>query len=456
MIVIKYLGIQELEPKARSLLIKFFYFFLINSFFMSLSSTFFALYLIDFLGFAVTGIVVAVMLLTQFIFDYPSGSLGDYIGQRWVLILGYLSWGIGFFFLVTAQKLSTFLIVAIVNGFGSAFFSGALDSWLDNNYKKIDTVDADRKIYGFARSRVNTINNIAFAASFMTGGLLSTVYSRQVVFSLQVFLSLTMVFVVLTQIKDVSIKTDIENAQRTREKGKKSHYFAYLKGGLRFMISNKTVFFCLLGMAILTTTWTIWAMLVLFPIYFGYTGDDFGANLLRTIIYLNGFLIGLYVARVSKKFSTEHYPKILLVFILLFFPAILSLLIFIPVQNTFNLVGFLLIILTMNCCTGFIYRIGEVLRMRLLVDLVPSANRNAVYSLIPTITSLLGMLLLPIAGQVIERFELVGGVIVVLFVYFIGLFSITIGFKFMNQNESDLPIDGSKPTKRADKVEVVY
>ncbi|MFX0152139.1 MAG: hypothetical protein ACFFAJ_15235, partial [Candidatus Hodarchaeota archaeon] len=89
-------------------------------------------------------------------------------------------------------------------------------------------------------------------------------------------------------------------------------------------------------------------------------------------------------------------------------------------------------------------------------DLVPSVNRNAVYSLIPTITSLLGVLLLPIAGQIIDRFELVGGVVVVLSVYFIGFLSITIGFKFMNQNKSDLPLDGSKPTGRADKVEVVY
>jgi len=410
------------------------------------------------MGFTLTGIIIALMLLTQFIFDYPSGSLGDYIGQRWVLMIGYLFFGIGFFLLFTAQKFSTFLIIAIVNGFGSALFSGTLDSWLDTNYKKIDTVDTDRKIYGFARSRVNTVNNIAFAASFITGGFLSTAYSRQTVFLLQFLLSLTMIFIVLTQIKDISIENDIKNIQRTTDKvkGRKSHYFTYLGGGLRFMISNKTVFFTLLGMAFLTGTWTIWAMLVLFPIYFGYTGDDLGANLLRTIIYLNGFLIGLYVAKISKKFSTEHYPKFLLIFMLLFFPAILGLLLFVPVQNTFNLVGFILIILIMNCCTGLIYRTGEVLRMRLLIDLVPSENRNAVYSLIPTITSSLGMLLLPIAGQMIDTFGLDAGVTVVLSVYFIGFLSITIGFKFMNQSKIVLPLNDSKSAGRTEKSEVAH
>ncbi|MFX0126473.1 MAG: MFS transporter, partial [Candidatus Hodarchaeota archaeon] len=391
MIVTRYLGIQELEPKARFLLIKYSYFLLINSFVMSLSWTFFSLHLIDKMGFTLTGIITAVRLLTQFIFDYPSGSLGDYIGQRSVLMFAYLFSGIGFFFLFFAQEFLMFLSIAIINGFGGALSSGTLDSWLDTNYKKIDTNDNERKIYGFARSRANTINNIAFATSFMTGGLVSTAFSRQTVFFLQFLLSLIMILIVLIQIKDISIETDMKNIQRTTDKvkGRRSHYFAYLKGGLQFMISNKSAFFCLLGMAFLNATWTIWPAIVLFPIYFGYTGDDLGANLLRTIIYLNGFLIGLYVAKISKKFSIEHYPKFLLIFMLLFFPAIIGLLIYIPVQNTFNLVGFILIILIMNCCTGFIYRTGEVLRMRLLVDLVPSENRNAVYSLIPTITCFL-------------------------------------------------------------------
>ncbi|MFX0174497.1 MAG: hypothetical protein ACFE9L_21680 [Candidatus Hodarchaeota archaeon] len=88
-------------------------------------------------------------------------------------------------------------------------------------------------------------------------------------------------------------------------------------------------------------------------------------------------------------------------------------------------------------------------------------NENDIRSLVIIliilfIASLLGVLLLPIAGQIIDRFELVGGVVVVLSVYFIGFLAITIGFKFMNQNKSDLPVDDSKPTGRADKVEVVY
>ena len=398
---------------------------------MSLSWTFFSLYAIDKMGFTLTGIMLAVMLFTQFIFDYPSGSMGDYIGQRWVLTGAYFSFGIGFFFLAIAQDFPTFIIIAIINGFGSALFSGALDSWLDSNYKKVDSIDIDRKIYGFARSRVETANNIAFAASFMTGGFLSTLYSREIVFFLQFFLSLIMIFIVLTQIKDISSEIDPNNNQITaiKEERKKSQYFSYLEGGIRFMFSSKAVFFLLFGMAFIIATWTIWAMIVLFPIYFGYTGDDFGANLLRTIIFLFGVPVGLYVARLSKRLSTEHYSKFLLVFMVLFFPAFISLVTIIPPLNTFNLTGFAFTALIM-ISIGFLYKISEVLRMRLMVDLVPSKNRNAVYSLLPTITSLLSMLLLPIVGNMIDIYGLVAGVVVVGSVFGTGFLLITIGFHF--------------------------
>ncbi len=456
MFVIGYLGIKELDPKARLLLMKFLIFLLIESFFMSLSFTFFSLFAIDKIGFALTGVMMATMLLTQFVFDYPSGSLGDYIGQRWVLTFAYFCWALGFLLVSTAQDFTAFLIIAVFNGFGSALYSGALDSWLDTNYKKIDTVDTDRKIYGFARSRIDTVTRIAFAASFMTGGLLSTVYSRQTVFFLQFLLSLVMIITVLTQIKDISIETDMENIQITadKEKRRKSHYFAHLEGGIRFMFSSKAVFFFLLGMAFLTTTWTIWPALVLFPIYFGYTGDDLGANLLRTIIYLSSVPIGLYVAKISKRFSIEHYSKFLLVFFFLFFPAFIILLILVPIQNNFNLIGFIFTILIMNGFIGLIYRTAEILRMRLLVDLVRSENRTAVYSLLPTITSLLCTLLLPITGQLIDSFSLVAGVGVVFSVYSAGFLLITLGMHYMKTKKIVL-VDSSTSSEHPDQSEVV-
>ncbi len=457
MMINRFLGIQDLSPEARSLLRTFFSFTLINSLIMSLSGTFFALNAIDKIGFALTGAMMALLLFTQFIFDYASGSLGDYIGQRWVLAIGYLSFGFGFLMLSIAETFSHFLVIAIANGFGNAHFSGAVTTWLDSNYKKVTTMDSDRKIYGFARSQVSTLNNLALAASFMIGGFLSTSFSRQTVFSLQVWLSLILVCIVLIKIKDISTVTDESDLQTSSKEKKeiRTSYFTYLKGGMRFMLSSKAAFFIIFGIGFLTTTWWIWGTLILFPIYFGYSGDDLGANLLRTIIMLNGVPIGLYVAKLSKKFSTTHYPRFLSLLVLLFFPAIFSLLILVPIQNEFNLIGFLFTIIIINISISMIYRTAEVLRMRLLVDLVPSENRNAIYSLIPTVTALFSIPLLPVAGQLIESFGLVAGVGVVFLVYATGFLLITLGIHYMKSGTKTMSLDEPIKVEKPEQSEAV-
>jgi len=451
-IISKFLGIQNLSPEGRTLLKTFFSFTLINSLVTSVSGTFFTLYAIDKIGFALTGAMMAVMLLTQFIFDYPSGSLGDYIGQRWVLTFAYLCWGYGFFMISAAENFIHFLVIAIVNGLGVAQYSGALDTWLDSNYKKLDSIDTDRKIYGYARSQVHTLNNLALAASYMIGGYLSVTFSRQTVFFLQFWLSFIMVVFVLLKIKDISImnKSDLQSPFLEEN----SSYITYLKGGMRFMKSSKAAFFLILGIAILNTTWWIWGSLILFPLYFGYSGDDMGANLLRTIVMLNGVPLGLFVAKFSKRISTKHYPIILLVFLFLFFPAVICLLAFVPLENAFNLIGFVSTIVIINISVSTIYRTAEVLRMRLLVDFVPSENRNSIYSLIPTITALFSVPLLPLTGQIIEYLGLVGGMVVILAVFSISFLVIAIGTRFMKSGMKIGSLD-KLAKETAEKVEVL-
>jgi MFS family permease len=454
MIVNKFLGIQDLSLEAKSLLKTFFLFTLTDSLIMSISGTFFTLYAIDRIGFALTGAMMAVMLLTQFIFDYPSGSMGDYIGQRWVLTIAYLCFGFGFFVLSVAETFTHFLVIAIINGVGNAQLSGALDTWLDSNYKKVDFIDSDRKIYGFARSQINTLNNLALAASYMIGGFLSTTFSRQTVFSLQVWFSLIMVLIVLYKIKGISIVINGSDI-KSEKKEIKTSYLTYLKGGMRFMLSSKAAFFLILGIGILNTWVWIWGTLILFPLYFGYSGDDMVANLLRTIIMLNGVPLGLLIAKFSKKFSTKHYPLILLVFLLLFFPAVISLLVLVPLENKFNLIGFLSTIIIINISASTIYRTAEVLRMRLLVDFVPSDNRNSIYSLIPTITALFSVPLLTAAGQIIDSFGLVAGVAVILTVFSTGFMLIAIGTYFKKYGTKIISLDSQTMVEKREQSESI-
>ena len=100
MLINKILGTQELPVQAQYYMRTFLYLSMIISFLESLSSTFYILYSIDHIGFALTAVCTSLMLATQLLFDYPSGSLGDWIGQRWVLTMAYIFYGISFIFLI--------------------------------------------------------------------------------------------------------------------------------------------------------------------------------------------------------------------------------------------------------------------------------------------------------------------------------------------------------------------
>ncbi|MFX0185723.1 MAG: MFS transporter [Candidatus Hodarchaeota archaeon] len=441
MLINKYLGITELPNQAKSLFQTFLFIQLVSSFLMEMSSTFYILNAIDHIGFALTGVVTSVLLLTQMILDYPSGSLGDYIGQRWVLAISYGCYGLGFLVLSIAHDFPTFLLAAIVNGIGFAQSSGTLNTWLDSNYQRVSTNDSERRIYGFARSRANTMNNLALAASFMIGGLLSTFSTRQIVFFLQFIMASIIIVVVMRYVKDIETdEADLTGSEVIITKSKDS-YFNYIKGGFKFVFSSKTAFLFILGVAFFNVTFTIWGNLILFPLYFGYTGSDVGTSLIRTIIFLNAIPITLYGAKISKKFTTESYPRFLWLFMFIYFPGYIILFTINPIRNTFNLFGFISTIIIMNVSSGLIMRTAEILRMRFMVDLVPSNYRNSVYSLIPTIASIFCIPLLPIVGQLIDQYGLTAGVIIAFGLYIITVLFITAALKFRKSSLQEIHKD---------------
>ncbi|MFX1284830.1 MAG: MFS transporter [Promethearchaeota archaeon] len=408
MVIRRYLGIESLPEEAKSMVKNFLTIELLNSFLFSLSSTFYILNAIDKIGFTLAAVITSVMLMIQLMCDFPSGSLGDYIGQKWVMTLAYICYSMAFFLLSIAQTFPIFLLIALFNGLGNAQSSGTIESWFDSNYKRTSKqFDPERKVYGFVRDRVGLATNISLAISFMIGGTLATVFSRQLVFFLQVFLTIFLIVYTLKNLNDIDFDGDLSGESESQKRS----YVQYLKGGIKFMFLSKATFFLILGLAIYQVTWLIWGNLILFPLYFGYTGSDFGTSVIRTIIFLLEIPARLYVAKWSTRFKNAQFPFFLFLHLSIFFPAYLILFLLLPPQNSFNLIGFLATIIIMNVSNSFIVRIAYILRDRIIIDLVPSEVRNSVYSLIPTIISVFGIPLLVIVGQLVEYFGLIAGVV---------------------------------------------
>ncbi len=412
-----FVGINQLPEEGRDIMRRYGLIRASYSLIGNLTNTFFILFLIDKLGFTDSGMIVAAMVLVQLVTDYPSGAIGDFIGQRWVLSSATLFSAIGFYLLSLADSIGSFYILAIVFGISSALQSGALQSWLDNNYKNLDEADdPDRKNYGFSMTRFGAIDTSLVGIAILIGGYTATNISRIFAFQIQsgllVFLGI-IVFILMIDIKQ-------SDSEKDGHKMNLVEYLGFLKGGIVFYFSKKTVFIYLTGNAIVVVFWSVWGTLILFPLYFGYTGSDEMAGLLRSSIFFTGVAIQIVLGKYTKKISTDKIHIAGFAHILLLLPFVMVLLHFMPYDNSFSSLGFVLLYLIMLVGVSIPTVFLGALMQRVTIDLVPSEHRNAVYSLVPSISGALTIPMLPFTGALIEKYGLIYGVGVVLIISLIG------------------------------------
>jgi MFS family permease len=418
----KYLGITELPQKTQRVMTRFFILNVVTIFTGAMSSTFFILYIIDKIGFTQAGIMLAIVSLTQLTADYPSGSLGDYIGQRWVLIIAYTFYALGYLLLTVADSLFLFAIIAVINGLGNAQASGTLFSWLDNNYKKtVANNDSNRSTYGYAINRMSALGRYFSLMSFVIGGLIATVISRSSVFFVQMFLALlvvSLIFLLMTE-------SETSKEDNGAIPNKKENFITCFKGGITFFISSKKSFFFLLGCALPFAAITIFGQMILFPIYFGYTGSDGAASLFRGTMFFIGIPIAIFITpSIAKRLSKKLLPTGVFISMVFYYIPFILLLEMIPTENKLNLVALIIAAIVLIISVNVFGDINNALRQRTMIDLVPSEHRHSVYSLIPTLVTFITIPILPFTGYVVENFGLGSGIYLPLLLGLFGAFSV--------------------------------
>jgi len=204
----------------------------------------------------------------------------------------------------------------------------------------------------------------------------------------------------------------------------------------------------MMGLSIYNVVWLIWGNLILFPIYYGYTGSDVLASTLRTILFFVGIPVSFFMANVIKKIKNERLSLVILLQILFFFPSFILLTYFVPPMNEFNPVGIIGTFLLLAILVGLLFDISRTLSQRILLDLVPSENRNAVYSLTPSIVSFIGIPVLPIAGAAVESWGLPIGIGIAGIICIIALILISYSLHIKISSKSaqlqeELPLSGN-------------
>ncbi len=358
------------------------------------------------LGLALVGTLVIVRMVIQTVLDYPTGALGDWIGQRWVIASALVCYGIGYWMtsIVTpTTPFIFFLAIYVLFGVGASQESGAMQAWFDNNYRVAMPHDKDRKQFGVFAGRMGFLFMILSTAVLIPGSILATLLNRTWVFQFQAVASIVFAGVVMLVLKDLpGVREALKKNKSLRE------YGSLLKDGFKFLFSSKFVGLIILGEVVMFAAGMVWGELILFPLYFSYLLTDIGVSTYRSIVFVPDAVIRERSGIWSKRFDQAKWiPRFrLLQFggfafyaaftaITFFFPPPPTSALLLTLYNPLN--GAILfqvpiasivpvvLIFTTFMITSLFANFAGILTSRIMIDVIPNRIRNSMYSLQPTL-----------------------------------------------------------------------
>ncbi|MFX0174345.1 MAG: hypothetical protein ACFE9L_20905 [Candidatus Hodarchaeota archaeon] len=286
------------------------------------------------------------------------------------------------------------MIVYILAAFTNSQESGALQSWFDNNYKFVtNKIDSDRTIYQIFQGKINMFIRILWAFTILTGGLLATLFFRETVFAIQSFGMFVLAGLSLIYVKDFS------GIQKTEKSIKK--YLAIISKGLQFTFTRSYVFLLVAGVCLSGVLWSVWGNMILFPMYYGYTGSDLGVGIFRFLAWINASITAGKAAEISTKLdATKWIPRVEFIVMIGYFGFFAILIFLFPFQDSINFAAIISALGVFLLLDTFA-NISFILRQRLFLDMIPDEIRNSVYSLVPTLTLIISAPVIIIAGNFI-------------------------------------------------------
>ncbi|MFW9861077.1 MAG: MFS transporter [Candidatus Thorarchaeota archaeon] len=389
------------------------------TFTFTMSTTFYLIFVAEALGggdyiaglpFVAT--LVVIQMAIQLLLDYPTGAIGDWIGQRYIVSSATTCYAIAFWLVSMVIPTTPFwflVIIYVIQGLGNSQMSGALNTWFDNNYRIAMPGDSDRKQYGMFWGRVGGMMQVVSTAALIPGSILAAVFGRPWVFQLQAVLAL-----VLT-IFGFRFITDFPEVQAARQqRPTMSGYTKILKDGVGYLWSEPFVKYIVIGSMLATSSIMVWGNLILFPMYFLYLITDVAVASFRTVLFIPGIVAQERSGVWSRRFEPKKWiPRFRLIqtcglvfflvvsFIMFLFPPVTNggpmFSVVLPIANVElmqipvgNILPVVLLFFSFTL-TGFFGGFAEILTQRQLLDAIPNRIRNSMYSLSPTIATIFAL-----------------------------------------------------------------
>ncbi|MFW9809982.1 MAG: MFS transporter [Candidatus Thorarchaeota archaeon] len=417
--VTTYFGLKDAKPEV----IRLAKIYTSLSIFMQIASvistTFYLIFVAEALGnnnfivgMTYVGFLVIIEMAVQTLFDYPTGVIGDWLGQRFILTTAFVTYAIAFYmvsFVTTASPFLLLVLIYAMMGFAGSQQSGAMGSWFDNNWRVSMPEDDERKEYGVFVGKLGMLYWLTNTLVLIPGGILATIFGRPWVFQLQALMCLVIAIISLRLVHNLPETDELDQKRPTMDE-----YFSLLREGIQYLFSSEYVKFLLIGTMLVNSCITVWANLILFPMYYSYLVTDVAVASFRTIVMIP---IVFYAER-SGVWARKYEPRkwiprfrflqsagavffwmfALIMFIFpvpppgspmveILIPGTNILILSVPIDSVIP-VGLMIIVFFV---AAIFLQLSGVLTSRVFVDAIPNRVRNGVYSLFPTIVLLLGI-----------------------------------------------------------------
>ncbi len=378
-LISSYLRVNEVPRETKILIQK--YLVLVFGFHLAmlLSISFKVLYVIDLVGLARLGLLLAVASVVQAIVDYPTGVLGDKIGQRWMLFIAWTTMGISYLLLAFSRSFSDLLMVHVLEGVGFAFHSGSLGAWFDNNYKAtVGSADEDFTTYMAFNGKLSVLERVFRAIEYLLGGLMATLSFRVMVFFLQALMFLILAGLATILVKDHPLT---ETLVTRNEK-----YRVLFIEGIKSLFLRKTALLFFIGWSFWTISWAIWMMLYQVPLVFMITGTDALTGTFFFMVTVLAIIVTEIISNQVESFNSSWYLVISVITLAILHFGGLALVYhyFVGPTPTFQLFPLILVFI-ISLVALIPLSIITLQFSRLFLLYIPDDHRHSVYSLLPTI-----------------------------------------------------------------------
>ncbi|QEZ70827.1 MFS transporter (plasmid) [Paraclostridium bifermentans] len=169
------------------------------------------------------GVLQSILFASIFLFEIPTGVIGDKIGRKWSIVIGLMLLVLTGMSTVLFEQFSIFVLIFFVNGIANSFISGSGSALLYDSLKLCGKEDEYLKV----RTNSYSISQLVLGISIFLGGYMQLISWKFVYFSYAgaMFLSALMT---------LFMYEDISNLKESTHEN-----YSILKSSINFISSKK-------------------------------------------------------------------------------------------------------------------------------------------------------------------------------------------------------------------------